>query len=122
MTFRIEKSENKKAVTIALSGRLDAQGLAELRKLFDGFKKGRRWILDLKDLRLVDRSAVRFLAFCESCGIRIENCPAYLREWIFREERLINSDFNRHPGSSNGKRRTKNSAVKGLDYKKELKK
>jgi hypothetical protein len=26
-----------------------------------------------------------FLARCEENGIRVENCPAYIREWILRE-------------------------------------
>ena len=45
---------------------------AELRKV----------TLDLDELRLVDREAVRFLAACEAEGIKLENCPSYVREWI----------------------------------------
>ena len=90
MTLRIETLENRKAVTFTLSGRLDALGLVELQRLFDDHDEGKRFILDLKDVRLVDRSAVKFLAFCESGGIQIKNCPAYIREWISREERGSN--------------------------------
>jgi len=41
--------------------------------------------LDLKDLTLVDREAVRFLERCETDSIKLKNCPAYIREWITRE-------------------------------------
>jgi anti-anti-sigma regulatory factor len=89
MTLRIEKSENGKAATFALSGRLNALGLVELQKHCDDHEEGKHLILDLRDVRLVDRSAIRFLAFCESGGIQLENCPAYIRDWIFREQRRI---------------------------------
>jgi len=39
----------------------------------------------LKDVTLVDRDAVKFLALCEADSITLENCPAYIREWIERE-------------------------------------
>jgi hypothetical protein len=42
-------------------------------------------ILDLKDLTLVDREAVRILRHCEKGHIRLINCPAYIREWIKQE-------------------------------------
>jgi hypothetical protein len=86
MTLRIETSENGKAVTFALSGRFDAHGAVELQRLFDDHDEGKRFIVDLKDVRLVDRPAVKFLAFCESGGMLIENCSAYIRDWISREK------------------------------------
>ncbi len=45
----------------------------------------REIVLDLKDLTLVDRDAVRFLERCEADRIKLKNCPAYIREWITRE-------------------------------------
>jgi serine/threonine protein kinase len=44
-----------------------------------------RIVLDLKELTLVDQQAVRFLKRCESNGIELRNCAAYIREWIARE-------------------------------------
>jgi len=41
--------------------------------------------LDLKDLTLVDREAVKFLERCEADSVKLKNCPAYIREWIVRE-------------------------------------
>jgi hypothetical protein len=67
-----------------LSGRMEAVHVAELKELFD--RDYRNIILDLRDLRLADRDAVRFLKGCEADGMNLENCPAYVREWMDREE------------------------------------
>jgi predicted metal-binding protein len=40
----------------------------------------------LRDVRLADRDAVKFLRACESDGMNLENCPAYVREWMDREK------------------------------------
>jgi anti-anti-sigma regulatory factor len=37
-----------------------------------------RVVLDLKDVTLVDRAAVDFLARVETAGVRIVNCPDYV--------------------------------------------
>jgi hypothetical protein len=66
-----------------LSGRMEAEQVAELKKLFD--RDYRNIILDLRDVRLADRAAVRFLRNCETDGMNLENCPAYVREWMDRE-------------------------------------
>jgi predicted metal-binding protein len=40
----------------------------------------------LRDVTLADRDAVRFLRGCEADGMKLENCPAYVREWMDREK------------------------------------
>ncbi len=72
-------------VVFTVSGRMDAENLAELKTLFSLEAKGRRITLDLKELTLVDQDAVSFLARCEADNIQLKNCPAYIREWITRE-------------------------------------
>jgi anti-anti-sigma regulatory factor len=72
-------------VVLKLSGRMDAEDLIELETLMTSEAKGRRIILDLKDLTLVDQDAVSFLKRCEADNITLKNCPAYIREWITRE-------------------------------------
>ncbi len=72
-------------VVFTLSGRMDAENVAELETLLGTEPKGRRIFLDLKDLTLVDRDAVSFLARCEADSVKLKNCPAYIREWITRE-------------------------------------
>jgi len=42
-------------------------------------------LLDMKEVKLVDRDVVSFLASCEAKGVNIVNCPAYIREWIQKE-------------------------------------
>jgi len=63
---------------------MDAENLAELKTLFSSEASGRRIVLDLKDLALVDQDVVSFLRRCEAEHIQLKNCPAYIREWITR--------------------------------------
>jgi len=67
-----------------LVGRMDSENVPEMKRLLAS-EEGRRIVLDLKDLTLVDRDAVRFLEPCEADSIKLQNCPAYIREWIRRE-------------------------------------
>ena len=84
MTLRIERSERKRFTVFTLSGHLDAEQVTELKELFDCDYGN--IILDLWDVRLADRDAVRFLRDCEADGVKLENCPAYVREWVDREK------------------------------------
>jgi hypothetical protein len=82
--LKIQRFANGKVVYI-LSGRMDAEQAAELDKLLGDESEGIRIVVDLKDLTLVDRDAVRFLEQCEAGGITLRNSPAYIRVWIDRE-------------------------------------
>jgi len=84
MTLRIERSARQGFTVFTLSGRMEAEQVADLKELFD--RDYRSIILDLRDLRLADRDAVKFLRSCERGGMKLENCPAYVREWMDREE------------------------------------
>ena len=84
MTLRIERSARQRFTVFALSGRIEAEHVAELKELFDS--DYRNIILDLRELRLADRDAVKFLRSCERNGMNLENCPAYVREWMDREQ------------------------------------
>lgn len=88
--FQIRRSENRGLVTFILSGRIDEEQLVELQKLLAGEAEGNPTavVLDLVDVRLVDREAVKFLAECEAGGVELRNCPPYVREWIGKRERL----------------------------------
>jgi hypothetical protein len=46
---------------------------------------GPRFVLDLKEVTLVDVEVVRFLGVRESDGVKITHCSQYIREWIVRE-------------------------------------
>lgn len=82
--LKIQRVSNSHVV-FTLSGRLDAENVAELKELIGSEGRGRRLVLELSDLTLVDRDAVRFLERCETDSIKLENCPTYIREWIARE-------------------------------------
>jgi hypothetical protein len=83
--LKIKRSANGQVV-FKLSGRMDSENIAEMKELFKAEGKNRRVVLDLTDLTLVDRDAVNFLACCEADDIKLENCPAYIRQWITREK------------------------------------
>jgi hypothetical protein len=82
--LRIQRSENGKVV-FTLSGRIQAEDLVELHRLFCLETRSRHMVLDLQDVTLVDRDTVKYLARCEARSIELENCPAYIREWIEQE-------------------------------------
>jgi len=82
--LKITRAANGEVV-IKLSGRMDAENLVELETLMTSEAGGRRIVLDLRDLTLVDQDAVSFLNRCEADNITLKNCPAYIREWITRE-------------------------------------
>ncbi len=84
--LRITKAGNGEVV-FKLSGRMDAENLGELEKLFSAEASGRHIVLDLEDLTLVDQDVVSFLRRCEADSIQLKNCPAYIREWITGERR-----------------------------------
>jgi predicted metal-binding protein len=86
MTLRIERSKWEGFTVFTLSGRIEAEQVAQLKELFELHTDYRNIILDLRELRLADREAVKFLRGCEVDGMKLENCPAYVREWMEREE------------------------------------
>jgi hypothetical protein len=82
--LRIQREANGEVV-LKISGRLDGENLAELKKLIDSEGGGRSIILDLRELTLVDHEAVGLLRECDSDGIELKNCPPYICEWIARQ-------------------------------------
>jgi anti-anti-sigma regulatory factor len=82
--FRIHRTENGEVV-FTISGRLDAEHITELETLIVAETKGRRIILDLKDITLTGQDGIDFLTRCEAAGIALVNCDPYVREWITRD-------------------------------------
>ena len=82
--LRIQREANGEVV-LKISGRLNGEGLVELKKLIGSEAAGRRIILDLRELMLVDHEAVGFLRECDSDGMTLRNCPPYICEWIARQ-------------------------------------
>jgi anti-anti-sigma regulatory factor len=84
--LKIQRTSNGQVV-FALSGRMDEEHIAELETLIKSERKGRRIVLDLKDLTLAGQEAISFLEHSEAGGITLMNCAAYVREWITRQRR-----------------------------------
>ena len=84
MPYRIQRSIAQDGIVFALSGKLDGEHAAQLAELLT-LEPGGRILLDLRDVTLVDRVAVRFLAGAESETIQLVNCPEYVRTWIAAE-------------------------------------
>lgn len=82
--LKIQRKTNG-GVIFTLSGRIEAEDVDELRRLLDLEGADSQIALDLKDVTLVDRDAIKYLADCEADGTKLTNCPPYVREWIGRE-------------------------------------
>jgi hypothetical protein len=80
--FKIRRSEDRGFAIFALSGRIEEGDLPELRELLDAEAKATKVALNLAEVKLVDREAIRFLAACETRGIELKDCPSYIRRWI----------------------------------------
>lgn len=74
-------------MNLTVIGRIEAENLAELKRVIESDVADHKLVLDLKDVTLADQSAVRFLALREGEGVVLENCPAYIRDWIAAEKR-----------------------------------
>src|SRR5580658_8235019 len=85
MAFRIETAARGELTVFTLSGRFEKQTLAELQRLFESQAKRHDIVLDLKDVGVIDRDVMRFFVRCELDGVKFENCPPYIREWMERE-------------------------------------
>jgi len=83
--LRIVRSSDAVTTTLSVSGRIGSEELHELRRSVEQ-EANRPVVLDLGEVGLVDVEAVRFLAQCETEGIRIARCPAYVREWMARHK------------------------------------
>ena len=92
MTLKIEKTLVEHGTTIKLIGRIRAEHLSELKAQITASVP--KILLELVEVSLVDADAVRFLGSCESDGIQLLNCSAYIREWIVRERETLNKKIN----------------------------
>jgi hypothetical protein len=84
--LKIQRSANGDVV-FTVSGQLDAGNVSELSTLLADEAAGRTLVLDLKNVVLVDRDAIRFFRACEGNGIALRNCPPYIRVWIEGDEK-----------------------------------
>ena len=83
--LKIDRSSNGRIV-FTLSGRIEVEDIKQLQQLLASEVSGKQLVLNLKDVTLVNQDAITFLARSEADGIRLENCPAYIRQWIEQAE------------------------------------
>jgi hypothetical protein len=81
--FRIRKGGNGQVV-FTLSGRIEADDLAEIQQQLSKETGTGDVVLDLKDVTLVNQGAVEFLVRCEASNITLQRCPGYIRKWMER--------------------------------------
>jgi hypothetical protein len=86
MAFRIETAARGRLSIFILSGHIETQAMAELKRLFELQTDCRDVVVDLRDVSMVDREVMRFFMRCESDGVTLENCTPYIREWMKREK------------------------------------
>ena len=83
--LRIHRTTDR-TVVFTISGQLDADNVSELCQLVEAEAAGGVLVLDLSDLVLADRDAVRVLRQYEVRGrVVLRNCPAYVRTWMVGE-------------------------------------
>ena len=88
LMLKIQRAYDGRTVVLTVSGRLDADNIDELRQSLDILPVGNSVTIDLTDLLLADREAIRFLGDREASGkIALRHCPAYIRTWLDSERR-----------------------------------
>lgn len=86
MNCRIDRLvDGEHLAVLRVSGRITAKHVDMLRILIE--KEPGKIAIDLWEVLLIDRKAVKLLARSELNGTELRNCPAYIREWITREMR-----------------------------------
>ena len=80
--LKIRRSEDSGRAIFAISGRIEARHVPELHELLDAVAEPTEVTLDLTEVKLVDREAIRFLIACKTRGIELKDCPSYIRRWM----------------------------------------
>ena len=84
MSCRIDRAVNDdNRVVLLVSGRITGEHVDMLRSVLEQESGG--LAIDLKNVLLVDREAVKLLALSEANGTELRSCPPYIREWVTRE-------------------------------------
>ena len=84
MSCRIDRVVIREDLDVlCISGRITEDDVDMLRGVLEQESGG--FAIDLKNVLLVDREAVRLLALREANGTELRNCPPYIREWVTRE-------------------------------------
>ena len=82
--WKIDRGPDSECRVLRLCGRIQGDHLTDLGSFLDAESNGQPLVLDLAGVKLVDLQVVSFLANREAAGVKLRNCPAYIREWINR--------------------------------------
>ena len=83
MTCKIDRVPTPDGcVVLRVSGRIDRTEVQALSELAEQEKTTKGLAIDLTEVTVVSLEAVRALAVAEANGIKLRNCPPYVREWI----------------------------------------
>jgi len=82
VTCRIDRVSTDQGLVLRISGRITQEDLDVLRNALSDRSVA---AVELTELELIDRGALKLLAIHEANGIELRHCPAYIREWITRE-------------------------------------
>ena len=89
MVLKIDRSADGRHFVLRLSGRMASENLDQVKGLI---QQNAQIVLDLEDVKLVDRDVVRFLGACEAVGTVLRHCSPYIREWIDKESSTPGSE------------------------------
>ena len=85
LSCRIDREVNAEGLVVLLvSGHITGEHVDTLRSVLEQ-EQGSNFVIDLKNVVLADREAVKLLARNAALGTELRNCPPYIREWAARE-------------------------------------
>ena len=73
----------ERSITLLLNGKVGEEAIRDLESnIRKAHGAEQRVYIDLSEVTLVDRKAVRYLSGQAGRSVTLVNCPAYLRRWI----------------------------------------
>ena len=73
-------------VVLHISGRIESADVEILRELIEKEERAKRILaIDLTEVTLIGRDAIRACSTVETKGTELRNCPAYICNWVSRE-------------------------------------
>lgn len=95
MTYKIRAEQHPadSSITLVLDGKFSEDALPALRQSVSAARQAQQTVyIDLSEVTLVDRKAVRYFSEQAACDVKLVNCPIYLRQWI----RQVSDEVERH--------------------------
>src|SRR5260370_18175947 len=87
--LKIEKDSRGGKTTIRLIGHFQSEHIGEMKKQLQ--HNGPLFILDLKEVTVVDVDVVRFLGERKTDGVKIVHCSPFIRKWMARQRMPLSS-------------------------------